>query len=214
VRWTGLDEAVHTDQPDPASAGRSCLTARPAAADPAGAAPLYRHPDDQLGKRWSPMNTPTFLPGLLRAHLDGTEPTMRGHRDHEATSPYANDNTDNHRRRGLVEQHLAVRVPPTSGEPPGRITVHPDIPFALAADRPAGATRTRSGLHRWRPITDPEPGPPRRRRRHLRSSSSAARSECSAYPSALYLAHSSCAEAYRSGPPTWFLAARNSGPRV
>lgn len=62
VRWTGLDEAVHTDRPDPAGAGRSCLTARPAATDPAGA----------------------------------------------------------------------------RGEPPGRITIHPDIPFALRlTDRPA-----------------------------------------------------------------------------
>jgi hypothetical protein len=71
----------------------------PAAGPPRAAAAVYQHPDDRLSKRWSPMTTPAFLPDLVRAYLDGTEPTLRGYRDHEAISPFANQNTDGQRRR-------------------------------------------------------------------------------------------------------------------
>lgn len=91
----------------------------------------YRDPDDQIGRRWAPTNPPTFLPDLLRAYLDGTEPTLRRWREAEASSPYALGDVDARRRRDLVEWHVAVRVPPTGPEPSEQITLHPDIAFAL-----------------------------------------------------------------------------------
>ncbi|MEU0156401.1 hypothetical protein [Micromonospora fulviviridis] len=136
TRWARLDEPVHTDRHDttgpPPADGRFCLAARPVTPDPS-TAPPYRHPDDELRKRWSPLNAPAFLPGLVRAYLDGTEPTMRGYYDHDDQPPYA----DELRRADMVAHHLAVRVQPEHGGP-DRITVHPDIAFALRlTDQPA-----------------------------------------------------------------------------
>lgn len=138
VHWSGLDDPAHTNPPARTGAGRSCLTAQPAAADPAGAAPVHRNPDDDLGRRWSPINPPAFLPDLLRAYLDGTEPTLRGYCEYEAASPYAHTGTDARRRQGLIHQHLTVRVTPVATNSARRIIMHPDIAFALRlADRPA-----------------------------------------------------------------------------
>ncbi|RAK25466.1 hypothetical protein B0I29_1335 [Actinoplanes lutulentus] len=99
---------------------------------------LHRHPHDQLRNRWSPRNVPTFLPSLVRAYLDGTEPNLRGYREHQITV-LADGNTIARRRRHLVEQHLAVRTTPAGpATPADGITVHPDIPFALRlGPRPA-----------------------------------------------------------------------------
>ncbi|MFI7438044.1 hypothetical protein [Micromonospora haikouensis] len=97
------------------------------------AEPPYRHPSSELRRRWSPLNTPAFPPGLVRAYLDGTEPTMRGYYDHDDQLP----NADDRHRADLVAHHLAVRVPPEHGGP-DRITVHPDIAFTLRlTDQPA-----------------------------------------------------------------------------
>jgi hypothetical protein len=137
VTWTHLDVGVHTNPPGHIGAGRSCLTATPADTMLVPRSALHRHPHDQLRNRWSPRNVPTFLPGLVRAYLDGTEPDLRGYREHYITVPAGGDTTA--RRRGLVEQHLAVRTAPAGpATSEGGITVHPDIPFALRlSPRPA-----------------------------------------------------------------------------
>ena len=138
VTWTHLDIGVHTNPPGHIGPGRSCLTATPADTMLVPRPTLHRHPDDHLRNRWSPRNVPTFLPGLVRAYLDGTEPNLRGYREHHITVPAGGD-TIARRRRDLVEQHLAVRTTPAGpATPADGITVHPDIPFALRlSHRPA-----------------------------------------------------------------------------
>jgi hypothetical protein len=124
VRWSGLGQEAH--------AGPACPPPHPLTADPASAAPMiYRHPPDELGKRWAPVNIPHFLPDLLRAYLDGTAPTGRGFRDYLTVTPTFEPYDDERRRTGLVEQHLAVRVQPTGTEPAERIVMHPDLAFGL-----------------------------------------------------------------------------------
>jgi len=131
VAWTHLDVGVHTNPPAHIGAGRSCLTTTPADTMLVTRPMLHRHPHDQLRNRWSPRNVPTFLPGLVRAYLDRTEPNLRGYREHQITVP-ADGDTITRRRRDLVERHLAVRTTPAGpATPEDGITVHPDIPFAL-----------------------------------------------------------------------------------
>ena len=135
VRWSALGEPVHGDA--------GCQPGQPPGADLASAAPLYRHPADRLGTRWLPSNVPHFLPDLLRAYLDGTAPTGSGFREGWLTNPDQQPYPQWMRLAGLVEQHLAVRVPPTDhtpGDQRGDIVMHPDIAFGLRlASHPAPA---------------------------------------------------------------------------
>jgi hypothetical protein len=67
---------------------------------------------------------------------------MRGYRDHEENSYGLGGLTG--RRAGLVEHHLAVRVPPTGTSPSERITMHPECSVW-------GTTPGRM-LRRWRSV--------------------------------------------------------------
>jgi len=61
------------------------------------------------------------VPRLVRAHLDQAQPRLPSPAD----------------RHGLVERHLAVWAPAATAGAADRLTVHPDIAFALRiSDRP------------------------------------------------------------------------------
>jgi hypothetical protein len=146
VGWTRLGAPVHPDPPDLGRpAGSSCHTATPPAPAPA-AAPIYRRPYEKLGRRWAPTgDAPDVLPRLLRAHLDGA-PLRLPPRTHTLRPGVPPPEPEANRRRRLVERHLAVRLPPEPNGDGDRLTVHPDIAFALRlTDRPCPAEPARDG---------------------------------------------------------------------
>lgn len=128
-------EPPHLQPPDSSRpAGLTCGTSRPAAPDRATPPPLYRHPNQFLGQRWSPRggHAPTTAFRLLHTwleHPDGREvPSAPPDSLPRVVSP---------QQRDFVEAHLGVDVAPVAPGFARRFTVHPDITFALRwTDRP------------------------------------------------------------------------------
>lgn len=126
VRWDRLGEPFHPDPPQPG--GLACHTAVPPAP-----APLSPGRADSRRSPWSPRGErPYIVPRLVRAHLDQAHP-------HIPPALTGDDGLPNRYPRyhgQLIRQQLATWTPDEAGSG-RRLTVHPDVAFALGlVDRP------------------------------------------------------------------------------